>query len=146
MAGATVDEIYKAAIDIVPPDSWMRFTLVKAWDIVEHKTLEEAWKPLHDALWTEYKAVSPEAVVSALAILKLTNGEFKRGIIYSGNFGRDADTISAIVGAISGAMNGMSSLPQGWIDKVRLTTGVCLPFTKGMDLFDVAEQLTALIK
>ncbi|MFA6978558.1 MAG: ADP-ribosylglycohydrolase family protein [Ignavibacteriaceae bacterium] len=147
MVNATVDEIFKMAMNVTPKDSWMRFTFEKAWSIIEDKkTLEDAWKPLHDALWTEYKAVSPEAVVSALSILKLTNGEFKRGIIYSGNFGRDADTISAIVGAISGAMNGMKSIPASWVEKVRLTTGVCLPFTKGMDLFDVALQLSELVK
>lgn len=147
MAGASVDEIFQAAINATPGDSWIRFTLTKALAIIEeHKTLEDAWKPLHDALWTEYKAVSTEAVASALAVLKLTNGDFRRGIIYSGNFGRDADTISAMVGAISGAMNGMRSIPPAWIDKVRKTTGVCLPFTKGMDLFEVASRLTALIK
>ncbi|MBI2427420.1 MAG: ADP-ribosylglycohydrolase family protein [Ignavibacteriales bacterium] len=146
MAGALVDEIFQTAIDVTPKDSWMRFTLTKAWNIIdEKKSLEDSWKPLHDALWTEYKSVSPEAVASAFAILKLTNGDFKRGIIYSGNFGRDADTISAIVGAISGAMNGMKSIPQSWVDKVRMTTGVCLPFTKGIDLFDVASQLSDLI-
>ena len=147
MAGASVDEIYETAINVTPKDSWMRFTLTKALNIIEEKkTLEDAWKLLHDALWTEYKSVAPEAIASALAILKLTNGDFKRGIIYSGNFGRDADTISAIVGAISGAMNGMKSIPQTWIDKVRITTGVCLPFTKGMDLVDVASQLSELVK
>jgi ADP-ribosylglycohydrolase len=147
MAGASVDEICKAAIEVTPEDSWMRFTFDKAFSIIaEMKTLEGCWKPLHDALWTEYKSVAPEAVVSALAIFKLTDGDFKRGIIYSGNFGRDADTISAIAGAISGAMNGMDSIPQAWVDKVRITTGVCLPFTKGMDLFDVATQLSELVK
>lgn len=147
MAGATVDEIYQAAISVTPKDSWMRFTFNKALKIIEEKkTLEECWKPLHDALWTEYKSVAPEAVASALAILKLTDGDFKRGIIYSGNFGRDADTISAIVGAISGAMNRMDSIPSSWVHKVRITTGVCLPFTKGMDLFDVASQLAKLVK
>jgi len=147
MAGATVDEIFQAAINITPKDSWIRFTFNKALSIIEEKkTLEECWKPLHDALWTEYKSVAPEAVVSALAILKLTDGDFKRGIIYSGNFGRDADTISAIVGAISGAKNGMNSIPSSWVDKVRITTGVCLPFTKGMDLFNVASQLSKLVR
>ncbi len=147
MVGASVDEIFQTAMNVTPKDSWLRFTFTKVLNIIEEKrTLEAAWKPLHDALWTEYKAVSPEAVASALAIVKLTNGEFRRGIIYSGNFGRDADTISAIVGAISGAMNGMSSIPLPWIDKVRFTTGVCLPFTKGMDLFDVASQLSELVK
>lgn len=147
MAGASVDEIFQTAIDITPKDSWIRFTLLKTLNIIEEKkTLEDAWKPLHDELWTEYKSVSPEAIPSALAILKLTNGDFKRGIIYSGNFGRDADTISALVGAISGAINGMKSIPSAWIDKVRITTGVCLPFTKGIDLFDVASQLSELVK
>ncbi|MFA6455322.1 MAG: ADP-ribosylglycohydrolase family protein [Bacteroidota bacterium] len=147
MAGATVDEIYQTAVSVTPKDSWMRFTFNKAWDIIqERKTLEDSWKPLHDALWTEYKSVSPEAVASALAIVKLTDGDFKRGIIYSGNFGRDADTISAIVGAISGAMHGMKSIPPPWIEKVRITTGVCLPFTKGIDLFDVAEKLSNLVR
>jgi len=146
MAGANVDEIFQAAVNVTPADSWMRFTFKKALNIIEDKkTLEECWKPLHDALWTEYKSVAPEAVASALAILKLTDGDFKRGIIYSGNFGRDADTISAIVGAISGAMNGMNSIPQTWVDKVRITTGICLPFTKGIDLFDVAAQLSELV-
>jgi ADP-ribosylglycohydrolase len=147
MAGASVDEIYETAINVTPKDSWMRFTLTKALNIIEEKkTLEDAWKSLHDVLWTEYKSVAPEAIASALAILKLTNGDFKRGIIYSGNFGRDADTISAIVGAISGAMNGMKSIPPKWVDKVKITTGICLPFTKGMDLFDVASQLSELVK
>lgn len=147
MAGASVEEVCRAAINATPPDSWMRFTLTQALRIAdEQQTLEAAWKPLHDALWTEYKSVAPEAVASAFAILKLTNGDFKRGIIYSGNFGRDADTISAILGAISGAMNGMNRIPPHWINKVRLTTGVCLPFTKGMDLFDVSAQLAALVR
>ena len=43
-------------------------------------------------------------------------------------------------------MNGMNSIPRAWVDKVRITTGVCLPFTKGMDLFDVASQLSDLVK
>lgn len=146
MAGASVEEIYQTAINYTPEDSWIRFTLNKALSIIEEKTtIEDVWKPLHDALWTEYKSVASEAVASALAILKLTRGDFKRGIIYSGNFGRDTDTISAIVGAISGAMNGMNSIPTTWVDKVRITTGVCLPFTKGMDLFEVADQLAELI-
>jgi len=147
MAGATVDDICQAMVRATPADSWMRFTMTKALNIIEErKTLEASWKPLHDAVWSEYKSVAPEAVASALAILKLTNGDFKQGIIYSGNFGRDADTICAIVGAISGAMNGMASIPPHWVDKVRLTTGVCLPFTKGMDLFDVSTQLADLVR
>lgn len=117
-----------------------------AGDHRAEKTLEEAWKPLHDALWTEYQSVSPEAVPSALAIFKLTDGDFKRGIIYSGNFG-SSDTISAIVGAISGAKNGMKAIPQSWVDKsAGLTSWSLSSVHKGDELFDVSRQLAALIK
>jgi len=147
MVDASVDEIIDTSLRFLPQDSWMRFAFSKAMNIVEEKkTLEECWKPLHDALWTEYKSVSPEAVPSSFAILKLTDGDFRRGIIYSGNFGRDADTVSAIVGAISGAKNGMKAIPDDWLSKVKITTGVCLPFTKGIDLFDIADKLAELVK
>jgi ADP-ribosylglycohydrolase len=101
--------------------------------------------PLHLALWTEYKAVAPEAVAEAFAVFRLVNGDFRRGIIYAGNWGRDSDTIAAIVGALCGATHGRSGIPPEWIAKVRIASGACLPFTKGLDIFAVAEQLAGLI-
>jgi ADP-ribosylglycohydrolase len=111
----------------------------------EHPGLEEAWMPLHAALWSEYKAVAPEAVSEAFAVFRLVEGDFRRGIIYAGNWGRDADTIAAIVGALCGARHGMSGIPEQWAAKVRIAHGNCLPFTRGLDLLDVARQLAELI-
>jgi len=146
MAGGTVDEIYAAAVEATPSDSWSRQMLVRTNEIVQQcGTLEQAWMPLHTALWTEYKAVAPEAVSEAFAVFKLVDGDFRRGIIYAGNWGRDADTIAAIVGALCGAMHGTAAIPAKWIDKVRISAGACLPVTKGMDIFNVAEQLVDLI-
>jgi ADP-ribosylglycohydrolase len=76
----------------------------------------------------------------------MMNGDFKKSIIWGGNFGRDADTIAAIVGALSGAMHGASAIPPSWIEKARHAAGTCLPFTKGRDLKDVSRQLAELIK
>lgn len=147
MAGAAVDEILHTAATVLPQESWMRHALTKALDIIDaNTTIEEAWMPLHEALWTEYKAAAPEAVASAFAVIKLTRGDFCKGIIYGGNFGRDADTIAAIVGAVSGAMNGVKGIPESWVAKVRTAAGVCLPFTKGLDLMDVASRLANLIR
>jgi len=146
MINGTMDDIFNAILNYIPDDSWLRFSLEKAIAIIEqHSSLEDAWMPLHTELWTEYKAVVPEAVVQAFAILKLTGGDFKKGIIYGGNFGRDADTIAAIVGGISGAMTGISGIPDHWIKNSRYPTGTCLKFTKGLDILQVAEQLTELI-
>lgn len=147
MVNATVDEIIETALSFAPEDSWLRFTLKKTIDIIEkHKTLEDSWTVLHNELWSTYKAAVPEAVSEAFAIFMLTKGDFKRGIIYSGNFGRDADTIAAIVGALSGALNGAKVIPDVWKEKTRYPAGICLPFTKGLDVFKVAEDLSRLIK
>jgi ADP-ribosylglycohydrolase len=145
IAGGSVDEIVRAAIDITPSDSWMRQTLVRANEIIiAHPSIEQAWMPLHKALWSEYKAVSPEAVAEAFAVFRLVQGDFRRGIIYAGNWGRDADTIAAIVGALCGGMQGVKQIPDSWIEKVRIAHGACLPFTKGMDMFRIARQLVEL--
>ncbi len=147
MAGGGLDEILQSAVRATPTDSWMRYTLTKAFSIIEESdTWEDAWMPLHAALWTEYKAVAPEAVASAFAVLKMANGNFQRSIVLGGNFGRDADTIAAIAGALSGAFQGLAAIPRPWMDKVRIAAGNCLPFTKGKDIIAVAEALAALIK
>jgi ADP-ribosylglycohydrolase len=147
MAGGELEEILQAGVDATPADSWMRFTLTKALGIVETSdTWEEAWVPLHNALWTEYKAAAPEAVASAFAVLKMAGGDFQRSIVLGGNFGRDADTIAAIAGALSGAHRGLDAIPKPWVEKVRIAAGACLPFTKGQDILIVAGQLAGLVR
>lgn len=146
IADASVDEIINTAIRFMPEDSWLRYNMLKAMDIINQSaSLEEAWMPLHHQLWSTYKAAVPEAVTEALAVFLLTKGDFGKGIIYAGNFGRDADTIGAIVGAISGALNGTKNIPEKWKEKTRYPAGICLPFTKGLDVQDIANKLVKLI-
>ncbi len=63
----------------------------------------------------------------------------------TGNYGRDADTIGAVCGAILGAKYTLASIPPRWVEKVRHPSGTCLTFTKGLDILDVADQLATLI-
>ncbi|HKM43500.1 MAG TPA: ADP-ribosylglycohydrolase family protein [Limnochordia bacterium] len=147
MVDGSVDEVIAAALSVIPKDSWLYYTFAKAMNIVdEHKTLEDAWTPLHTELWTTYKAAVPEAVSQAFALFRLSGGDFRRGVIYSGNFGRDADTIGAIVGSLLGAQCGVKGIPARWMEKTRYPTGTCLQFTKGKDLQIVAQELAALMK
>lgn len=146
MAGGTVDEIVNTGLSVVPPGSWLYHTLTKALDLATSaRSIEDAWMPLHTDLWTSYKAVVPEAVAQAFALFKLSRGDFRKGIIYAGNFGRDADTIGAIVGALCGALAGASAIPEGWIAKTRYPSGTCLQFTKGLDIAQIAAELASLI-
>jgi ADP-ribosylglycohydrolase len=148
MVDGTVDEIYQAAVDAAPNTSWLHHNLLLADSIIRDSggMLENAWMALHDSLRSEYKAAVPEAVTSAFAVFKLTKGEFRKGMIYASNFGRDADTIAAIFGGLAGALHGAKSIPPSWIEKCRYPTGTCLNIVKGMDIKKVSGQLANLIR
>ena len=143
MADGSMEEILAAALSTAPKDTWFRHAMTTAFDIVDKAEgdLLRAWMPLHDELWTSYKAAVSEAVAQAFGVLKLSQGEFRQGVTWAGNFGRDADTIGAIVGAVLGAKNGAAKIPPAWVEKTRYPTGTCLAFTKGLDLLDVADKL-----
>jgi ADP-ribosylglycohydrolase len=147
MVDGTIDEIIEAALKSIPEDSWLYYSMKKALKIVDNANGEfmDAWMPLHDELWTSYKASVPEAVAAAFGLLKLVNKDFKTGVVAAGNFGRDADTIAAIVGAILGAKYGFSQMPERWVEKTRYPSGTCLSFTKGLDIKEVAQRLSDLI-
>ena len=146
MAGGSIDDVITAAKSVIPKDSWFHYTFTKAMDIIDRdETLEDCWTPLHTELWTTYRAAVPEAVSQAFALFRLSEGDFRRGVIYSGNFGRDADTIGAIVGSLLGAQLGAQAISPRWIEKTRYPTGTCLEFTKGKDLYQIAQELAVLI-
>ena len=144
MADADIDEILAAAMKPIPRDTWYAYAMQCALDIVDEAdgNLLLAWMPLHDELWTSYKAAVSEAVAEAFGVLKLMHGDFRTGVTCAGNFGRDADTIGAICGAILGAKYGYHTIPPVWAEKPRYPTGTCLLFTKGMDIRAVADRLT----
>lgn len=147
MADGTMEEILEAAFRPIPKDSWLYYAMQTAMEIVDTAkgNVLEAWMPLHDALWCSYKAAVPEAVAQAFGVLKLSHDDFRMGVTLAGNFGRDADTIGAIAGAVLGAKFGASNMPAAWIEKTRYPTGTCLPFAGGLDMLDVADKLTALM-
>ena len=148
MVNGTIDEIIDAAFSVVPKDSWLYYSMNRAMEIVEEAngSFLDAWMPLHDDLRTSYKAAVPEAVASAFGVLKLVNKDFRTGVVAAGNFGRDADTIGAIVGSILGAKFGASNMPSEWIEKTRYSSGTCLEFTKDMDIKEMSRKLSKLIK
>jgi ADP-ribosylglycohydrolase len=70
-------------------------------------------------------AVDPrESVPAALGIFLLASGDPVETILGCANFGRDADTIATIGGAIAGALRGASALNGAWVSTVRAATPV----------------------
>ncbi len=148
MAGGSVNEVFEEGMRRAPHGSWLRHNFTQALELINRRgrDLHAAWMELHQILRGEYKASAPEAVVSAFAVFLLTDGDFRDGIVYSGNFGRDSDTVGAITGALAGAVAGLAGIPEDWLAKVRQPAGTCLEFTAGLDLVDVAHRLAGLHK
>lgn len=147
MVGASVEETLQAGQRWIPADSWLGRWMARAMAICDEAgTMEAAWERLHNDLWTPAHSVSPEAIPQIYAIYRLTGGDLARAMFWGANFGRDADTIAAVLGALVGARQGVSAFPADWIEAARRPSGVCLKFAANEDVLDLAAQLAELIR
>ncbi len=139
---ASPQEIVMSGVEQVPADSWLGRSLERTLAICrKHPAIEDAWEPLHNDLWNPIHSMAAEAIPQAYAIFLLTGGDFRKGMFWACNFGRDADTIAAMVGAMSGAIHGCDVIPQDWVSKVRRPAGVCLKFAAQRDIVEITQQL-----
>ncbi len=146
MVDGTPEEVVEAGLRHIPQDSWLGRAMSRAMAICdESEEVEDAWERLHVDFWTPVHSVSPEAIPQMYAIYRLTGGDFRKGLFWAANFGRDADTLTAIIGALGGARYGISVIPQEWVEAVRKPSGVSLKFTKGCDIVHLAAQLVDLM-
>ncbi|MDX1416149.1 MAG: ADP-ribosylglycohydrolase family protein [Candidatus Promineifilaceae bacterium] len=147
MVDGTTEEIVAAGLDQIPEDSWLGRAVRRAMRLCDEAgCVEDAWERLHIDFWTPEHAASPEAIPQIYALFRLTDGDFRRGMFWGGNFGRDADTIGAILGAMAGARQGIDVVPDEWIEKVRRPSGVCLKFSAAKDIVEIAEKLVDLMR
>jgi len=147
MVDASFDEIFEGAMSVIDKDSWLYYSMNKAFQIVDDNdgNIIDCWMKLHDELRCTTWATTAEAIPAAFACLKMEHSSFKKGVILAGNFARDADTIGAVAGSILGAKYGLKSIPESWVEKTRYPSGTCLTFTKGKDIVKMGKQLAALI-
>ena len=148
MVDGDINEILDAALRCMPHDSWLYHNMTAALELVEKAggSVIDCWMELHDSILASTWSTTAEAVPAAFGCLKLRHGSFREGLVLAANFGRDADTIGAVAGAILGARYGVEAIPERWIEKTRHPAGTCLQFTKGLDIVDTARQLAALIQ
>lgn len=145
MADGSITEIVEAGRAYMAPGSWLRAAMDRAMAICDAEPdIEKAYEALHVDLWNPEHASSPEAIPQVYAIFRLTAGDPRRGLLWSANFGRDADTISGLVCSLCGALHGLSAFRPDWVKAVRKPSGVCLEFAAEYDMIGLAESLVAL--
>jgi ADP-ribosylglycohydrolase len=145
MAEGSPEEIVDAGRAFFPALSWIGAAMDRAMAVCDEKPdIEVAYEELHTKLWTPEHAAAPEAIPAVYAIFRLTRGDPRRGLLWSANFGRDADTISGLVCSLAGAMHGLGAFPDAWVSLVRRPSGVCLEFAGEEDLVGLSRELVAL--
>ena len=144
LTGASVDEVVAAGRSVIPEDSWLGRRMAAAFSILDEiSDAADQYEALHTRLWTPSHSVAPEAIPQVYALYKMAEGDFRKGFLLSANFGRDADTICALVLSLCAAGQGLEPIPQAWIDQVRKPAGVCLRFAAEEDLVELAKRLAA---
>ncbi len=142
LTGSDVDQVVEAGRKYIPADSWLGRRMDQAMELVDSiDDKYELYDKLHTDLWAPRHSVSPEAIPQIYALYRMSKGNFRKGFILAANFGRDADTVTALVLALCAAGEGLSSIPAGWVEQVRRPSGVCLSFAKDEDMYDLGVQL-----
>ncbi|MEU0572384.1 ADP-ribosylglycohydrolase family protein [Nonomuraea sp. NPDC005983] len=61
---------------------------------------------------------SIEELPLALAFLVVAKGDYRETVLGGVNYGRDADSIASMGGAIAGALGGLAAVPSDWVEQV----------------------------
>lgn len=116
--GTSVAEAARRALDSLHPVSGkLMYSLIsgslalaeQSADYLEFRNKYQA-RFCQETMWD-----SRETVPAAFGLAVLAGGDLVRAVEYGANFGRDADTIASMAGAICGAARGSAPLPPAWV-------------------------------
>jgi ADP-ribosylglycohydrolase len=121
---ATVEDVLEASVAYLPARSGitMRTFIGQTLDLAREAGRYERFREryyVERLLPGIAMADSRETVPVALALVYLAGGDPRTTVIYGANFGRDADTIASMAGAIAGALRGVRALPPQWVEQTK---------------------------
>lgn len=141
-------KIIEVALSNIDEDSWTYRAIKAATKIgTESETLDDCLVNLSKEIVCDYyywSDLAPEAVALSFGVLAYSKGEFTQSVIAGVNVGRDTDTIAAISGAISGAINGFDKIPTKWTDKIFEVKGSCIKSVASIKIEDCVDKLIKL--
>lgn len=149
VATAVAGDGLTAALDAgqarIPRDSWLSRQLDRAAALAARAaTPFDLAAELSDHVANasySFGTVAPETVASAFALALVADGDPMTAIPAAATVAKQADSMPALVGAITGAVAGSERLPSTWTAKVSTLRGVCVPSVEDVNLADLADEL-----
>ncbi|GAA3220337.1 ADP-ribosylglycohydrolase family protein [Oerskovia jenensis] len=139
--GASVEDVVAAALDVAHDgtlaalravvDAFEGWTTVPTTDEEERalaRTIREVVAPF-DSVGPEYRQMSMDArrpsrtkaieeLPAALGFVLGHRGDFRGAVLGAVNYGRDADSIAVMAGAITAGLGGTEVVPTEWLDEI----------------------------
>jgi ADP-ribosylglycohydrolase len=147
VGGANLEEAVEEGCRQVPPGSWLARQMALALPLADEASSAFALAAeLSDRVAnTSYSfgTVAPETLPSAFALSLAAGGDPQVAVPAAATVAKQADSMPAMVGALTGAVNGVQSLPQAWVFRVERSRGLCVPALAGVSLADLADALLA---
>lgn len=116
------------------------------------RTIREAVAP-YDSVGPEYRQMSMDArrpsrtksieeLPVALGFLLAHRGDFRGAVLASVNYGRDADSIAVMAGAVCAGLGGSAVVPAEWLDEIETASKMDVRAT-GRLMGNVAREILA---
>jgi ADP-ribosylglycohydrolase len=145
VSGTTLAAALARARTYLPDDSW-----IAHGDRIALQCRDEADSPqdlllllttrLINSVYS-YGNAAPETLPAAFALAEACAADFQAAVLLATNIPKAADSLPAMVGALCGAVQGADSLSRRWQTQLTTCRGLCLPFTAGVRLDELARQL-----
>ncbi|HZX08520.1 ADP-ribosylglycohydrolase family protein [Kribbella sp.] len=106
-----VEAVAEAAQDIT---DWEQAIPVLRKAVEPYDTVGPNYRELSMDARRPSRTKAIEELPVALGFVLVSEGDVRRAVLGGTNYGRDADSIASMAGAIAGALNGLSGVPQDW--------------------------------
>ncbi|MBN9376735.1 MAG: ADP-ribosylglycohydrolase family protein, partial [Cellulomonas sp.] len=86
---------------------------------------------------------SIEELPVALALLAAHRGDYRGAVLAAVNYGRDADSIASMAGALAAGLGGTAAVPAEWLDEIEQASRIDLHATGRLMAEVTADLVTA---
>ncbi|GAA3562030.1 ADP-ribosylglycohydrolase family protein [Nonomuraea rosea] len=146
VATGSVARAVEAALAVLPQDTAIGHNARVALAVARAAGDPFAAVPALDAALLDhvysYGVGAAQTVPVALALAEVSGGELGRAVPAAVCLAALADSAPALTGALAGACGGYDAIPEGWTASARTLAGCCLPDLAGVDLIELASNLT----
>lgn len=148
-AGGSCDEVLNEALSLLPRKSWIRRKVTEALSLVRRRSIFAAIPLLADRVTGSiysYGTAAPETLALTLAIYSKSKEDYIKGIMAANCIARTADSVPALVGALSTGLAGGENIPDSWLNSINKLRGICIPSLKDTDYIEIINDLIEIVK